>query len=173
MTMRGSGNGQAGRVTRVTFTVCEFTCDRCELVFRDQLVTMGIDSQTKWLGLNPATGHRRVAGIYDNPILEGLLVFLMLDRLSRVLTEGRLQSVAWHLFEVTCDVDDDGGQFRGEALPRCPGCGSYGVWWWTSVEPLEFVTRDIPDATHDSWSRLDRETQLAMLRSATSDFLSR
>lgn len=162
-------------MTQVTLTTCEFVCDRCEFEFRDQLLTMGIDSQTKFLLRNPVTGHTSVANYYDNPMLEQFLEFAMNDHVSQGLTEGRVQILAQYLFATTCDVEDDGGQSRIEvdALPRCPNCGSYGVRQWKSVEPLEFVTLDIPEATHDSWSRLGRETQLAVLRSAASDFLSR
>jgi hypothetical protein len=112
------------------------------------------------VSLNLATA--RYVSLINDPVYEELSAMLKAMPELRHKTEMEQADILQEVFGLTCDVDEDGSEFKLGAPRKCPECGSREmVAWDVAAEPK---IQDVPEITHNRWKSLGGAEKLDRVR---------
>lgn len=80
--------------------------------------------------------------------------------------------VIQNVFGITCDQSPTGKTYHIGKLPICPNCKSNNIASWQPLNPPQFIEKDIPSVTHNTWNKLTQKEKEEKINIAIKNYTS-
>ena len=97
--------------------------------------------------------------------------FESMPKLKNIDTLARV-TILHQIFCITCDLANDGTEYKIGGKPICPKCGSNKMYSWESIYPPEMVEMNVPHVTHDRWNKLTDAEKKSKIEEAVERVLA-
>lgn len=147
----------------------EFTCGRCEFVYKASLAASRYGCLAFW----DETGQYQAAvDVISDPLFAQVEEAVRKHPASQSVSARRRGEVVQRVVARLSDLAPSGTSYDPDAKPACPNCRAFWPTAWRSVEPPEISNVDLPLLGRLAWERRPRSEQQAVLLTEVNDALT-